>query len=47
MKKYQTLTRLVFVGHEYDYEFRKDLKTGITTGEELIALNEQEWALVT
>ncbi|KAF8817192.1 hypothetical protein BYT27DRAFT_7153851 [Phlegmacium glaucopus] len=47
MKILQTLTRLVFVDHEYDYEFRRDLKSGIITGEELITLDEQEWALVT
>ncbi|KAF8805071.1 hypothetical protein BYT27DRAFT_7258656 [Phlegmacium glaucopus] len=46
MKTLQTLTRLVFVDHECDYEFRRDLTTDIITGEELIALDEQEWALV-
>ncbi|KAF8804868.1 hypothetical protein BYT27DRAFT_7340022 [Phlegmacium glaucopus] len=46
MRMLQRLTRLVFVDHEYDYEFRRDLKTGIITGEKLIILDEQEWALV-
>ena len=46
METLPTLTRLVFVGYEYDYEFRRDLQTGIITGEELITLDDQEWALV-
>ena len=46
METLPTLTRLVFVGYEYDHEFRRDLQTGIITGEELITLDDQEWALV-
>lgn len=41
-----TLTRLVFVGNEYDYEFRRDLQTGVIAREELIIHDEQEWASV-
>lgn len=46
MQNLQTLTRLVFVDYEYDYEFRRDPTSGIITGEELIILDDREWALV-
>ncbi|KAF8805074.1 hypothetical protein BYT27DRAFT_7258659 [Phlegmacium glaucopus] len=46
MNAFKTLTRLVFVDHECDYDFRRDLKSGIVTREALITLDEQEWALV-
>lgn len=32
--------------HEYDYKFRRDLQTGTITGEELISLDEREWASI-
>ena len=46
METFKTLTRLVLVVHGYDYEIRRDLKTGIIAEEELITLDKQEWALV-
>ena len=45
MKNLPTLTRLVFIDYQYDYEFRRDMRTGIITGEEAITLDKQEWAL--
>ena len=46
MKTLPTLTRLVFVDRANNSEFRKNLQTGIITGEELTTLYEREWALV-
>jgi hypothetical protein len=40
------LTRLVLVVHRKDYEFRRNLHSGIITGEILITRNTQEWALI-
>ena len=42
-----TLTRLVLVVHGNDYEFRKDLHTGVISGEILITRDTQEWSSVT
>ena len=41
-----TLTRLVLVVHGKDYEFRRNLQTGIVTGECLITRDAQEWASI-
>ena len=44
-----TLTRLlVLVVHGKDYEFRRNLSTGVVTGDSeiLITRDTQEWALV-
>ena len=46
METFKTLTRLVLIVHDQDYEFRRDLETGIITKEESITLDKQEWALV-
>ena len=46
MKTFKTLTRFVLVDHEYDYEFRRNVKTGIIAEEELITFDKQEWAWV-
>ena len=47
MRTLPTLTRLVFIVHGNDYEFRKNLFTGVITGEKfLISRDAQEWALV-
>ena len=46
METFKALTRLVLIIHDHDYEFRRDLKTGIITKEELITSDKQEWALV-
>ena len=46
METFKGLTRLVLIVHDHDYEFRRDLKTGIITKEELITLDKREWALV-
>ena len=45
-KRLPTLTRLVFVLHGEDYEFRRNLHSGIITGEILINRDAQEWASV-
>ena len=45
MEILSTLTRLVFVVHGKDYEFRRNLSTGVITGEVLITRNTREWAL--
>ena len=40
-----TLTRLVLIVHRNDYEFRRNLFTGVITGEKkLIARDPREWA---
>ena len=41
-----TLTRFVLVVHGKDYEFRRNLHSGIITGEFLITRDTQEWATV-
>ena len=46
MKISPELTRLVLIDDEYDYEFRRDPQTGIIAQEELITLDEQEWARI-
>jgi hypothetical protein len=45
-KSLPELTRLVLVVHGKDYEFRRNLSTGVITGEILITRNTGEWALV-
>ena len=46
MQTSPTITRLVLIVHENDYEFRRSLNTGVITGENLITRNAREWALV-
>jgi hypothetical protein len=46
MRILPTLTRLVLVVHGNDYEFRRNLFTGIITGEILITRDTREWTLV-
>ena len=41
-----SLTRLVLVVHGKDYEFRRNLFTGVVTGENLITRDTREWTLV-
>ena len=41
-----TLTRLIFVVHEDDYEFQRNLNTGVITGGKMIDRDAREWALV-
>ena len=36
MRTLPTLTRLVFIVHGKDYEFRKNLFTGVITGEKIL-----------
>ena len=45
-EKFPGLTRLVLVVHGKDYEFRRNLHTGVITGEVLITRDTQEWASV-
>lgn len=47
MRTLPTLTRLVFIVHGNDYEFRKNSFTGVISGEKkLLARDTQEWASV-
>ena len=46
MRTLPTLTRLVLVVHGNDYEFQRNLNTGVITGEKLIDRNTREWALI-
>ena len=48
MRVFPTLTRLIFVVHEdaSDYEFQRNLDTGVITGEKMIDRDAREWALV-
>jgi hypothetical protein len=46
MRDFPILTRLVLIVHGNDYEFRRDLHTGLITGENLITRDTQEWTLV-
>jgi hypothetical protein len=46
MQNFPTLTRLVLVVHGNDYEFRRNLHTGVITGGNLITRDTREWALV-
>jgi hypothetical protein len=47
MQIFSTLTQLVLVRvvHGKDYEFRRNLSTGVITREILITRNTREWAL--
>ena len=45
MRTLPTLTRLVLVVHDNNYEFRRNLFTGVITGEILITRDTREWAL--
>ena len=46
MRTLPTLTRLVLVVHGNDYEFQRNLPTGVITGEVLITRDKREWAFV-
>ena len=46
MRVFPTLTRLIFVVHEDDYEFQRNLDTGVITGGKMIDRDAREWALV-
>ena len=46
MEIFPALTRLVLIVHRKDYEFRRDLNSGIITRENLITRDTQEWASV-
>ena len=46
MRTLPTLTRLVLIVHGNDYEFRRNLFTGVITRENLITRDTREWTWV-